>query len=52
VIHRKELQLLFKILELRTGKRSIYKPNFTSSEGNLPERKEGVGFFFLRLRKR
>jgi hypothetical protein len=39
-------------LDLRAGKRGIYKPNFTSSEGNLPERKEGVGFFFFRLRKR
>jgi hypothetical protein len=44
VIHRKELQLLFKILELRTGKRSIYKPNFTSSEGNLLRGKREWGF--------
>jgi hypothetical protein len=35
-------------LGLRAGKRG----NFTSSRGNLPEKKQGVGFFFFRLRKR
>jgi hypothetical protein len=40
-----------KILDLRGGKKCIYKPNITPSEGNLPERKKGVGFFFFRLRK-
>jgi hypothetical protein len=44
-------QLLLKSLDLRVGKRSIYKHNFTSYKGNLPERKEGVGFFFFRLSK-
>jgi hypothetical protein len=38
-------------LDLRAGKRGVYKPNFISSKGNLPERK-GVGFFFFRPRKR
>jgi hypothetical protein len=45
-------KLLFKISDLRAGKRGIYKPNFTSSKGNLLKRKEGVGVFFFRLRKR
>jgi hypothetical protein len=36
-------KLLFKISDLRAGKRGIYKPNFTSSEGNLlGERRSGV----------
>jgi hypothetical protein len=39
--------LKFQTLELV---RSIY--NFTSSQGNLPERKEEIGPFPLRLRKR
>jgi hypothetical protein len=39
-------------LDLGAGKRGMYEPNLTSYLGNLPETKEGVEFFFFRMRKR
>jgi hypothetical protein len=51
-IFKKGSQLLFKVSYLRAGKRGIYKPNFTPSEGNLPERKEGVCSLPLGLREK